>query len=180
MLKEQIEFLKQELVQRNHTIDCLLATLEECVKAKNYYAHTLNDRLKISKDKDKQNNVSSIDDLIGKTSKHRQTFNANFDSSKLDKRNVTIRRRNGRKNENFTNDGSNQELTAGGTSLSVDIIGDSMLNNISSRGISKKDTINVLGVAGLKSSYIMDHVNPSIKRESRCHCMPCWNKRPAK
>ena len=36
MLKEQVDFFKQELMQRNHTIDCLLATVEELVKSGSY------------------------------------------------------------------------------------------------------------------------------------------------
>ena len=45
------------------------------------------------------------------------------------------------------------------------IVGDSMLNNINSRGISKTHKINVLNVSGLKSDDIRDHLNPSIRRK---------------
>ena len=93
-------------MQRNHTINCLLATLE--------------DQLKISKDNvhAKVNNKSLIDDLIGSMPQPHQTFNANFDSSKLDTRNAMIHRRNDWKNEKFTNDSNNDDLMAGGTPLS--------------------------------------------------------------
>ena len=39
--------------------------------------------------------------------------------------------------------------------LSIERVGDSMLNNINSRGISKRDKINVL----------RDNINPSIRRK---------------
>ena len=35
MLKDQIDFLKQELAQRNHTNERLLATLDEVINLKN-------------------------------------------------------------------------------------------------------------------------------------------------
>ena len=58
-----------------------------------------------------------------------------------------------------------------GTRLQINIIGDSMLNNISSRGISKTEAVNILNISGLKSSDIVDYTNPSIK--NKCDAIVC-------
>ena len=159
MLKEQIDFLKHELSQRNHTIDCLLATLEESVKSKSFI-----------KEFNKSNsgiNIRSVDLLKDDDSSLITTQSSNndgFDSKKLDTRNVTVRkiRKNARANNaNDTTDNAIQ----GTVPLSIEIVGDSMLNNINSRGISKTHKINVLNVSGLKSDDIRDHLNPSIRRK---------------
>ena len=87
-----------------------------------------------------------------------------YDSKKLDTRNVTVHkiRKNARANNaNDTTDNAIQ----GTVPLSIEIVGDSMLNNINSRGISKTHKINVLNVSGLKSDDIRDHLNPSIRRK---------------
>ena len=156
MLKEQIEFLKHELSQRNHTIDCLLVTLEESVKSKSFI-----------KEFNKSNSgidIRSVDWLKDDDSSLITTQSSNndgFDSKKLDTRNVTVRkiRKNARANNaNDTTDNAIQ----GTVRLSIEIVGDSMLNNL---GISKTHKINVLNVSGLKSDDIRDHLNPSIRRK---------------
>ena len=84
--------------------------------------------------------------------------NSSFDISKIDTRNVTFRV----KKDNQTIHKENKEQK----SLAlVEIIGDSMLNNINPHGLSKNGNIKVLNYSGATSEDLKDHSNPSLKRK---------------
>ena len=54
----------------------------------------------------------------------------------------------------------------------IEIIGDSMLNNINARGISNKRNVKVFNHPGATCEDLKHHINPSIKRKPNiliCH-----------
>ena len=96
MLKDQIEFLKQELAQRNHTIDCLLATVDDIISLKKHLsANDCINNNSVNKSVNKSVNNKSVGKINNDSVEVAKeiTYKPNDDLLKtLDTRNVTIRK----------------------------------------------------------------------------------------
>ena len=157
-LKDQIEYLKNELTRKSDIIEKLIDNNNKSLECFSLKPNSNPDQLKLHTECG--NNSSQLPLPI-------------FTS--LDQRNVTERNKNKRYTEHsnvnehhIANDydaTSNSQDCTVKTLPNVAILGDSILNNIESRGISKSGNVQVSSFPGATSDDLRHHVKPTINRE---------------
>lgn len=145
-LKEEIAFLKTELVQKNEFISILLAKLTEKPIMHMETVTTSNHNVnKISECKKNKQSITNVDDDAMIMPKKYDIPIKNFNKNKEDAvRNNTI-------------------IPA--VIPVIEIIGDSHLNNIMSKGISNKNNVIIHNHPGSTSEDLMSYITPSIRKK---------------
>ena len=161
-LYSTIEFLKGEMNVKNELINKLLNRCNHCCER---HTKSLNDDLNKSDYDDesysseKTNNDCSITQNILDHNNIR-TVDDRYITSRTKDRINRLQNTNCHHMEELHDDNAiNNNLKP------VTIIGDSILNNINPRGISKEGNVNVKGYPGLTSDDMMDFINPTIRQK---------------
>ena len=150
-LLSTIEFLKSDIHQKNLQINQLLSIISQSLVDKIRSPPLSND---ISESIKKNDAISC--DLAVKDS---ETI-INSRLLNVDESNITFRK--SRSKEAATSDNSNIEDAS--TKPRIEVVGDSILNNINGIGISKYGNVKVLPYPGATSEDLKDHVQPSLRR----------------
>ena len=158
-----IDFLKGEMNVKNELINKLLNRCNHCCER---HTKSLNDEL---------NKSDYVDESYSseKTNNDRSITQNMLDHNNIrtvDDRYITSRTKDRINRLQITNCHHMEELhddnTINNNLKSVTIIGDSILNNIHPRGISKDGNVNVKSYPGLTSEDMMDFINPTIRLQS--------------
>ena len=166
LLKGQIEQLREELHHKNDVISKLLSNQEMLL----IYNNTLQGQyINAVTPQDKRIPTSNktinkcINDITSPILNEQRSHILNSPAPLKDNTSHQINNieDNETTNDRRTNDNNNSDLKK----TTVEIIGDSMLNNIHPRGLSKHGNVKVLNHSGATSEDIKDHINPSIKRK---------------
>ena len=166
-LKEQLAFLKQEIIHKNVIIERLMIC-NCCISS----------IIKNNDDKKVHTTINEdmyINDIV-KSQKSNVEKSHDISIIKIDDKNVTKRRKKVMSGDNSLDKQSNEN---GGVDVikelelrTIEIIGDSMLNNINARGLSNKGNVKVFNHPSATCEDLKDHINPSIKRKPNiliCH-----------
>ena len=148
LLSEQIDLLKNEIQHKNVVINSLLSNYEKLLNHVNNQTTVCKCKHEniCSTQSHASQTIITEDQISGVTE---QTF-------KVNERNITFRKR-----KSITELESKNDIPK----PKVVLIGDSVLNNIHPRGLSKDSDVKVYSHPGATSDDIKHHINPSINRK---------------
>ena len=156
-LQDQIAYLRKDITHKNEVIKTLISYRNCHVTCNSKTCNRIYETV---------NDDNHVDEAINLNNTHIQEAN-NHHAHNINEKNITFRKSNSRHDvKKKPKNPDDEEINKKSNKTPVvEIIGDSILNNIAPHGISRKGNVAVSNHSGATSEDIIDKIKPIIKKK---------------